>query len=365
MIEQIVRPCVLQCKDYVPGKPVEEVERELGIQNIDKMASNENPMGTSPLALKAMQTEMKKAHRYPESLCVELVNRLAALHKVNPGNILVGNGLDNVITIIGMAFISKGSEVIFGDVSFPAYGNVTRKMGGVCVEIPMNSRMELDLDAFADAITNNTKLIFVCNPNNPTGTVRKKDAIDRFLSRVPDDVVVVFDEAYYDFATDPDYESKIPLAAQKENILALRTFSKLYGLAALRVGYAVGTENLIRLMMKLREPFPVNRMAQAAAVAALDDKAFKDETLKVNAAGMRQYRKAFDEMGLKYYASETNFIYVEIPKPAQEVFDAMLHDGIIIRPQPAGKYGSSLRISIGTQQENIRTIESLKRALDK
>jgi histidinol-phosphate aminotransferase len=364
MIEQIVRPCVLHCRDYVPGKPVEEVERELGITNIDKMASNENPLGPSPLALKAMQKEIKKSHRYPESLCVELVNRLAALHGVKPGNILVGNGLDNVITIIGMAFISVDSEVIFGDVSFPAYGNVTRKMGGVCVEIPMNSRMELDLDAFADAITYKTKLIFVCNPNNPTGTIKKKDAIDRFLSRVPNNVVVVFDEAYYEYVTDPICESKISMAAQQENIIALRTFSKLYGLAALRVGYAVGTENLIRLLMKLREPFPVNRMAQAAAVAALDDKAFKDETLKVNAASMKQYRKAFEEMGMKYYTSEANFIYVEIPKPAHEVFDTMLHDGIIVRPQPACRYGSSLRISIGTQQENTRTIESLKRALD-
>lgn len=365
MIEQIVRPCVLRCRDYVPGKPVEEVERELGIMNIDKMASNENPLGTSPLALKAMLEEMKKTHRYPESLCVELVNKLAALHGVTPGNILIGNGLDNVITMIGMAFISEGSEVIFGDVSFPAYGNVTRKMDGVCVEIPMNSRMELDLDAFAEAITDKTKLIFVCNPNNPTGTIRKRDAVDRFLSRVPGGVVVVFDEAYHDFVTDPGYESKISLAAHKENILALRTFSKIYGLAALRVGYAVGTEGLIRLILKMREPFPVNRMAQAAAVAALDDAPFKDETLKTNASGMKQYEKAFGAMRLKYYNSEANFIYVEIPKPAQEVFDALLHGGIIVRPQPAGRYASALRISIGTEEENNRTIVALKRELDK
>lgn len=364
MIENYVRKCVLTCRDYVPGKPVEEVERELGLKEIYKMASNENPLGTSPLAMAAMQKELEKTHRYPESLCTELVASLARMHSVAPESIMVGNGLDNVITLLGMTFLSEDSEVIFGDITFPAYGNISRKMGAKTVEVPLNANLEQDLNAMAEAVTDKTKMIFICNPNNPTGTIVSHKALAQFIKKVREDVIIVIDEAYFEYATSPAYSTALDLLSQRDTLVVLRTFSKIYGLAALRIGYAVANPELIRFVMKLREPFPVNRLAQAGALAALEDVSFKQQTLRVNMLGKAQYIRAFEKMGLKFYDSQTNFIYVEINKSAQEVFQAMLHDGIIVRPQSFPGHPDALRITFGTTEENDKTIAALKKALD-
>ncbi len=363
MIDNIIRPAVKNCRDYIPGKPVEEVQRELGIEHVDKMASNENPLGTSPKALEAMRAELFKSNRYPESGCTELVAKLAAKHNVPKDWILVGNGLDDVITMIGMTVLDPGDESVYGDATFPAYGNITRKMGGKCVEVRMTDKMENDLDGLLAAMTERTKMVGVCNPNNPTGTIVDKDALLAFIEKVPSHVLIVMDEAYYDFAHSDRYMSMLDEVKNHENLVVLRTFSKVYGLAAERIGYMIGNPAIIRAVSKVRQPFPVNRIAQAGALAALDDQEFYENTLKVNLSGLHQYQQAFDEMGLKYYDSQTNFIYVEIPKDAAEVFNTMLHDGIIIRPQKLPGYPDALRISIGTADENERTIRSLKKAL--
>ena len=363
MIEKYVRPCVLNCRDYVPGKPVEEVQRELGLTDVYKMASNENPLGVSPKAMEAMQNELNKANRYPESLCTDLVNCLAEKHGVSQDCIMVGNGLDNVITLLGMTFLTEDSEIIYGDITFPAYGNIARKMGAKCVEVPLTDKMELDLDAMAAAITDKTKMIFICNPNNPTGTVVSHDAFAAFIQKVPEHIIIVSDEAYFEFADNPGFGSMMDMLPQRDTLVVLRTFSKVYGLAALRVGYAVSSPELIRYVLKLREPFPVNRIAQAGAIAALGDKEFEEKTLKLNKAGRDYFVAAFEEMGLKYYDSQTNFIYVEIDKNAQEVFQRMLQDGVIVRPQSFPGHPDALRISFGLEEENEITLKSLKKVL--
>ena len=365
MFEKIFRPCVLNCRDYIPGKPVEEVERELGLINILKMASNENPLGTSPKAIEAMIREIHgKSCRYPESLCVDLVAKVAELQNVEQSQVVIGNGLDNIITLLGMTFINLDDEIIFGDLSFPAYGNITRKMGGVCVEVPMTKEEALDLDEFVKAITPKTKMVFVCNPNNPTGTINTREEVEGFLKKVPSNVIVVFDEAYFDFAESAQYPSMIPYINKYNNIIVLRTFSKIMGLAALRIGYSVSVQEIAKAIQKVREPFPVNRIAQAGALAALDDSEFIEKTIRINYDGRMQYYEAFTHLGLDYIPSQANFVYVKISKPAAAVFETMLHDGVIIRPLGSQNRPNSLRISVGTKEDNVRTIKSLEIALN-
>lgn len=366
MIEKSIRPAVLQCKDYVPGKPVEEVQRELGLTDVLKMASNENPLGTSPKALEAMVRELTaNANRYPESLCVDLVDRLCEMHSLAPTQVMVDNGLDGVITVLGMTFIDPGDEVVYASPSFPAYENITRKMGGVCVPVALDAQYRMDLAAMAAAVTPKTKVLFVCNPNNPTGTVCKAAQVETLLQAVPKTVLVVLDEAYYHFVKDPDYPDSVGYLKNHENVVVLRTFSKIMGLAAQRVGYAMANEAVIKGMLKLRQPFPVNRAGQAGALASLDDVDFIEETLRVNNAGREQYYAVFREWGLPFCESHTNFIYVELPAgcPAQQVFGLMLQDGVIVRPQSFAGRPDALRITFGTREENDRTLQSMRKAL--
>ena len=364
--ESVIRPAVQSCGTYVPGKPVEEVERELGLTDIIKMASNENPLGTSPKAIEAMMKELlANSNRYPESRCVELVRALAAFHDMPEEYIVVNNGLDAVITTLGMTFIDPGDEVIFADQTFPAYRNITNKMGGTRVEIPLTGSYELDLEAFAAAVTDRTKMVFVCNPNNPTGTINTASQVRELISRIPEHVIIVFDEAYYDFVESDEYMETIPLVKDHPNVIVLRTFSKIMGLAGLRCGYAIADPEIIAANYKVREPFPVNRMVQAGALASLEDYEYIKQVISLNREGRTQYYEAFSGMGLSCCPSHTNFIYVELPEQqsAEAVFQTMLRDGVIVRPQTYPGRPDALRITIGTAEENTRTIASLKKAL--
>lgn len=366
MIEEIARQCIRARKDYVPGKPIEEVQREFGLTDIIKMASNENPLGTSPLAMTAMIREIQtSANRYPESLCTALAEKVADKLGVRPSQLFFDNGGDGVITMIGLTFINPDDQVITSELTFPAYENITTKMGGRMVIVPLADDGGIDLDGFAAALSPATKVTFICNPNNPTGKIVRKDALDRFMAKVPARVLVVMDEAYFDFADDPDYPATIPMLADHPNLVILRTFSKIMGLAGLRCGFAVGNEEVIRLMHKAREPFPVNRIAQAGAMAALDDKEFYDNTIRNNVAGRLQYYSAFAEMGLRHYPTQANFIYVDLGVDSETIFRKMLLDGVIIRPLGSMGRPRVVRISIGLPEENARTISSLKRALGK
>lgn len=366
MISESARACIRRRKDYIPGKPVEEVQRELGLTDIIKMASNENPFGASPKALEAIIREMQEnANRYPESLCTELAEKVAARLGVKPGNLFFDNGGDGVITMIGLTFINPGDEVIFSELTFPAYDNITTKMDGRSVVVPLTAEGDMDLDGFAAAITDKTKLIFICNPNNPTGKIVPADKLKAFLAKVPKTVAVVLDEAYYDFVESPDYPDSVSLLGEYDNIIILRTFSKVMGLAALRCGYVIAAEDCVKIMLKAREPFPVNRAAQAGALASLEDNEFYDKTVSNNAAGRRQFYEGFRALGLPYYESQTNFIYVELGADAETVFQTMLRDGVIVRPLTSQGRPQAMRISVGLPDENARTLASLKKALGK
>lgn len=366
MISESARNCIRNRKDYIPGKPVEEVQREFGIKDVIKLASNENPLGTSPKAVEAICREMKEnCNRYPESLCTVLAEKVAQKLGVKPSNLFFDNGEDGVITMLGLTFINPGDEVIFSDLSFAAYDNITTKMNGKSVVIPLKDDLGIDLDAHLKAITPKTKMIFICNPNNPTGLIIRREELEAFLAKVPENIVVVMDEAYYEFVDDPDYPQTIPMMEKYPNLVILRTFSKIAGLASLRCGYAIAAEDCIKIMLKAREPFPVNRAAQAGAIAALEDEEFLNRTLEVNKQGREQLYKGFEELGLKFYPTQTNFIYVDLGVNANTVFDRMLRDGVIIRPQTSAGRPEVVRISIGLSEENDRMLASLRKALNK
>lgn len=364
MIEKVARQCVLVRKDYIPGKPIEEVQQELGITDIVKMASNENPLGTSPKAIEAMVEEIRtNGFRYPVSLCTAMGEKLAGCLGVRPSQLYIDNGGDAVITMFGLTFIDPGDEVITAALTFPAYENITTKMGGKLIKVPMTEEGGYDLDAIAAAVGQRTKTVFICNPNNPTGRIVPKDRLLAFLEQVPERVLVFMDEAYYEFADDPEYLQTIPLLERFPNLVIMRTFSKVMGMAGIRCGYCVANEEVIRVMMKAREPFPVNRMAQVGVMAALDDKEFVEKTLKNNADGREMFYAALSEMGLDYYPTQTNFIYIDLKQDAEAVFQAVLREGVIIRPLTSQGSPQAIRITIGLPEENRRAIQALKKVL--
>lgn len=364
-IQKIVRQCILNRKEYIPGKPIEEVEREYGITDIVKLASNENPLGTSPLAVEAMIREIQeRSHLYPESLCHDLTRKLAVKSGLRPESIFMDNGADGVISMIGFTFLNPEDEVIFAEISFPAYDNIAAKMGAKSVRIPMRQDLTTDVDGMIKAVTENTKLIFLCNPNNPTGLITSKKEFDRLMVQTPENVLVVSDEAYFEFADhDKNYPDTLSYLDKHKNLIILRSFSKVMGLAGLRLGYAMAAPEIVKAMLKAREPFPVNRIAQAGALAALDDDAFIEKTRRLNQEGLRFYYDAFDAIGLTWYKSHTNFIMVDVGMDADFVFEELLKKGIIVRPLKSQGIKNGLRITVGLPEQNNRVIKALKEIL--
>ena len=360
-IQQMVRKCILKRKEYIPGKPIEEVEREYGIPHIIKLDSNENPLGASPLAIEAMIREIKeRSHLYPESLCYDLSRKLAVKFGLQSESIFIDNGADGVITMIGLTFLNPEDEVIFAEISFPAYDNIVAKMGAKSVKIPMRRDFTIDIDAMIKAIHQNTKLIFLCNPNNPTGLMTSKNEFEQLIAQIPENVLIISDEAYFEFADHEDYPDTLQYLKNHKNLIILRSFSKIMGLAGLRVGYAMAAPEIVKAMLKAREPFPVNRIAQAGALAALDDTAFIDKTKCLNQEGLHYFYDAFDAMGLTCYKSHTNFIMVDVGVDADFVFEELLKKGIIVRPLKAQGIKNGLRITIGLMEQNHRVIQALK-----
>ncbi|HEX2979758.1 MAG TPA: histidinol-phosphate transaminase [Anaerolineaceae bacterium] len=358
--EKLVRPCVLDLKAYVPGKPMEEVKRELGLSDIIKLASNENPLGASPLAVAAMLREIQEnVNYYPESLAHDLICALAERYGLAADQFVLNNGADGIITMLGMAFINPGEEAVMGELTFQAYSLITRKMDGRVVTVPLTADGRLDVDGMLAAVTERTKFVFLCNPNNPTGTMITRAEFDRLIRGLPESVLLVSDEAYYEFADDPEYPQTLPYLKEFPNLVILRTFSKVMGLAGVRIGYGMAHPEIIRLLLKVREPFPVNRIAQAGALASLADREFVKETLRVNRAGRAQLTAGMRALGLRCLNSQTNFIFVDLGRPAQPVYQELLCRGIIVRP--LGPMGSpnALRITIGTPEQNQRLLEVL------
>jgi histidinol-phosphate aminotransferase len=361
-IEKLARTGVLKIASYVPGKSIEEVEREFGRKRWVKLASNENLFGPSPKALEAMRRELKNIYLYPEGPSTSLREALAKKFLLTERNIVVSNGVDNILLMLASAFLNEGDEVILADPTFPVYTNVTQIMGATPVKVRLRDFTH-DLDAMRKKVNRKTKLIFICNPNNPTGTIVSRQSIDGFLSTLPEHVILILDEAYGDFNEDPHYPDGLNYIRKSKQVLVLRTFSKLYGLAGLRIGFAMGREDLIGCLYQVRDPFPVHRLAQVAAVAALEDTKHAVRSIQMVCEGRRYLYGELDKMGLSYVPSHANFIFIDFKKDSGQVFQALLREGVIIRPGRTWGYPAFARVTVGRMEDNRRFIRALKRVL--
>jgi len=360
--ENLARKGILKIASYVPGKSIEEVQNEFGAKRWTKLASNENLLGPSPKALIAIRKELPKINFYPEGPCSVLRKALAEKFAIPERMIVISNGADNLILMIANAFVNEGDEVVMADPTFPVYTNVTQIVGGKPIKVRLKDFTH-DLDAMLKKVNRKTKLVFVCNPNNPTGTTVSVEALKAFLSRLPRRVIVVLDEAYGDFVEDAFYPNGLDYIKERRQVIVLRTFSKVYGLAGLRIGYALGREDLVDCLYRVRDPFPVHRLAQVAAVAALEDEDHAVRSVQSVYEGKRYLYKELDRMGLSYVPSEANFIFVDFEKDSEEVFQAFLREGIIVRPGKMWGYPTFARVTIGRMEDNRRFIKALKRIL--
>lgn len=362
-ITRKARPEVFRLKPYVPGKPIDEVKRELGLDDIIKMASNENPLGPCPKAVEAIKQVLDQLNIYPDSNCFQLKEKLARKLHINDEQIIIGNGSDEILMLIASAFVTPADEIIFCQPSFAEYEFTSTVMGGNMVAVPLKEDFSHDLDAILNSINEKTKLIYLCNPNNPTGNIVAEKDLDRFMEKVPADILVVIDEAYFEYANHPEYVSGLKYLHSGKPVMVLRTFSKIYGLAALRVGYGITSIEIAQAIQKVKEPFNVNMLAQVAACAALDDIEHLNKSKTVNLQGRKYLYDEFDKMGLSYVPTEANFVFVNVGKDSKEVFQALLKKGIIIRPGNIFGFPEYLRITIGTPEENERFIKGLQSVL--
>jgi len=346
---------------YEPGKPIEDVARDLGLNpaEIVKVASNENPLGPSPKAIEAMKEAAEHAHIYPDGGGWKLRNAIAKKFGLVRENIILGNGSNEIIELVGHAFLRPDDEVIVADHAFVVYKLMATLFGAKTIEIPDPDFIH-DLEAMAAAITDRTKEIFIANPNNPTGTMVDQDAIDRFMDKVPEHVVVIFDEAYYEFVDQP--LDVVKYVRDGRNVVVLRTFSKIQGLAGLRIGYGMAPTQLAEVLQKCRQPFNANAIAQAGALASLEDDAHQAETRKLTRAGLEFYESAFQKMNLEYVPSHANFILVKVGD-GDWVFKEMLKQGVIVRAMSGYKLPAWVRISIGTAEQNARCLDVLQKLL--
>ncbi len=356
------RPCLERITTYEPGKPIEEVKREMGVQDVVKMASNENPLGPSPLALEAIQEYLPQINYYPDGNSYYLKEALSERLALTPDNIIIGNGADELITLVSAAYLNPGEEIIMAHPSFSEYEFAASLMDARTVRIACQE-FKHDLQAMAAAVNERTKLIMLCNPNNPTGTIVTQEEQENFLKELPADILVIIDEAYYEYVTDPAYPQSIELLKRGYNILILRTFSKIYGLAGLRVGYGLARENIITDLNTVCAPFNVNSVAQVAARAALRDEEHRQAVLNLNNRGKKYLSKEFERLGLFYLPTEANFFFVEVKVEARELFNKLLSKGVIIRSGDIFGFPQFIRVSIATEEQNARFIKALEESL--
>ena len=357
-----LRPCIFRLTPYLPGKPIEEVKRELGLDDVIKMASNENVLGPSPKAIEAIRNLAPEVFYYPEGSAPELRKALAEKWSVTPEQVILGNGSDELLVYIGLAVLNPGDQIIQADPTFSEYRYVATLCGAEVVSIPMKD-LTHDLAAMKEAVTGRTKLLFIANPNNPTGAIVTRQEVETLWDGLPQHVTVVFDEAYSEYAESEDYPDGLQYVREDRNVIVLRTFSKAYALAGLRVGYAIASEEIVGYLNKLRQPFNVNSVAQAAAVASLRDTDQVPRTQKLNSEGKRYLCEEFDRLGLKYAPSDANFIFVDTGKDSKEVFQALMQKGVIVRTGDIFGYPTHIRVTIATPAMNQRFIRELKTAL--
>ncbi len=351
-----IRPNLSSIKPYVPGKPIEELERELGVRNASKIASNENPLGPSPAVFKALGQAQSAIHRYPDGSAHKLTRKLSSYLGVDPNRLMLGNGSNELIVLLGQITLEPGGEAVYADKSFVVYPLVTQMMGAVHRVIPLTS-LTHDLPAFGRALTAKTCVVFICNPNNPTGTAVSPAEITSFLGKCPPRVLVILDEAYHEYQEGADISGSLKLQEAFPNLVVLRTFSKVFGLAGLRIGYGVAHPDLVEVFQKIRQPFNINHLAMAAAEAALTDLPHMRKVVDLNRSMRRKLTEGLNNMGYHPAPSQSNFVYFEVPR-AEEIYEKLLRKGIIVRPMGPG----AIRVTTGTEEETenfLKTFASL------
>jgi len=353
---------ILSLIPYPPGKPLEELERQYGISDSIKMASNENSLGPSPKAIEAIAKALTNLHRYPDGSCYYLARHLAEMLEVDSEELVFGNGSDEIIAMLAAAFLERGDEAITSHPSFLVYTKVVQAQGGVNRIIPLKD-MAHDLDAIRGAIGPRTRLIFLDNPNNPTGTAFSKEEFADFLEGVPEGVVVVLDEAYIDFVLPEKRLDAREYLHSSKAVVALRTFSKAYGIAGLRVGYGIMNREIAHILHRVRAPFNVNQLAQVGAIAALDDRAHYEKTIKMSHEGIKWLQREITGLGLTCYPTNTNFFLVDLKRPCKPFYEAMLRKGVIVRPMTAYGFAEFIRITVGTSAENSRLLRAMEECL--
>lgn len=354
-------PGVGELQPYQPGKPVEELERELGVSNAVKLASNENPWGCSPIVWATIR-EQTDIRLYPDANGFYLKESLAKKLNVDSSQITLGNGSNDVLDLVARAFVEPGDEVVFSEYAFLVYPLVTKATGGVAVVAPAHDWGH-QLDAMSQSISGRTKVVFIANPNNPTGTYVGESELRHFIEGTPDDIIVVIDEAYFEYVTAPDYPDCLGWCSTFPNLVVTRTFSKIYGLAGLRVGYGVASAGVTDLLNRVRQPFNVNLLAQAAALAALEDLDHVDRCRRENQIQLKRLTDFCDERGMRYISSVANFVSVEFGQRTREIYTALLHQGVIVRPLDNYQMPNHLRITIGRGEELDRLLDALNATL--
>lgn len=353
-----VHPDIQSLSPYVPGKPIDELQRELGLTRVIKLASNENPLGPSPKAVAALAGANDTLHRYPDGGAYRLRQAIAERWKVTSEQVILGNGSDEILGLLARTFLAPGDEAVMADHTFVIYKMEVTAAHGKPVVVPLVNWTH-SLEAMAQAITTRTRLLFLCNPNNPTGTMVSADAVRQLMAKVPQDVIVVFDEAYYEYVRDLQFPDTIAYVKEGRNAIVLRTFSKIYGLAGLRIGYGISTPEINNFLNRVRPPFNANSLAQRAALAALGDDEHVAKSRAVNAAGMEQIGSGLRALGLVPIPSEANFLYFDVKQDGRQVFEALLREGIIVRHID----GTMLRVTIGQSDENTAFLQALKKVL--
>jgi len=363
MIEKLVRKNVLDFQPYLPGKPIEEVKRELGLARVDKLASNENPLGPSPRAVSAMKKFLDRVNLYPDGSGFYLKKVLSRRLKVKPENIILGSGTDEIIEIIGKTFLNPIDEIIVSEHAFIRYEMAGELMGCQVKKVPMKNFTH-DLESMKGAISANTKIIFIANPNNPTGTYVTEQEVKSLMEDMPEHIMVVFDEAYREYVTRKDYPNTLSYVKEGRTVIVLRTFSKIYGLAGLRIGYGVGKSELIDFMERIRPPFNTNSLAQIAALASLSDETHLKRSRSLVVKERSYLEKNLAEMGIEFIPSVANHILLKVGN-GQGVFEKLLRKGIIVRPMVEYDLPEFIRVSIGLPQQNRRFINVLREVMDR
>ncbi|HUE38400.1 MAG TPA: histidinol-phosphate transaminase [Candidatus Binatia bacterium] len=357
----MVPPWLASLVPYQPGKPIEEVEREHGIRDSIKLASNENPLGPSQRAVAAIARALNDTHRYPDGGGFYLKRALAEKLGVGADQVALGNGSNEILELVARTFLRPGEDAVMSEQAFVVYASVVQAAAGIARAVPLRDFTH-DLDAIAAAVRKSTRLVFLGNPNNPTGTIYRRDAFERLLGRLPRDVVVVADDAYAEYVVDPEYPRTLDYVGADRLIVTLRTFSKIYGLAGLRIGYGIGPAEVIAALERIRQPFNVNSLAQIGALAALEDQEHVERSRRTNREGMQFLDDAFSRMGLARVPSQANFVLVHVGDGAK-VYEGLLRQGVIVRPMTGYGFPQHVRVTVGTAAENRRFVTALERVL--